>query len=169
MIQMCIFTNIKIHLKFQARHWLSFLSLCLLSKRWSRLPSDIAVWCWKLWKIRAEFHRGLFWNILINERSQKWTKKLVQNTEQNKQWPSQRFYLAKLLTDSLFQRKSQQSKYHRTNVRFTFGLLLFKYWVFGYGASMKLCLTAENVTQGVYLSWLYWQHFMEALYCFFQH
>ncbi len=42
------------------------------------------------------------------------------------------------------QSKSQQSKYHATNVKFTFGLLLFKYWAFGYGfseASMQLCLT----------------------------
>lgn len=49
------------------------------------------------------------------------------------------------LTDSLFQSKSQQSKYHRANVRFTFGLLLFKYWAFGYGASMKQMKMSRRV------------------------
>lgn len=49
------------------------------------------------------------------------------------------------LTDSLFQSKSQQSKYHRVNVRFTFGLLLFKYWAFGYGASMKQMKMSRRV------------------------
>lgn len=48
------------------------------------------------------------------------------------------------MTDSLFQSKSQQSKYHRPNVKFTLGLPLFKYW---YGVSeltsMQLCLTSQ--------------------------
>lgn len=55
------------------------------------------------------------------------------------------------MTDSLFQSKSQQSKYQRTNVKFTLGLPLSKHW---YGVSeltsMQLCLTSpcplENVT-----------------------
>ena len=43
------------------------------------------------------------------------------------------------ISEPLFQSKFQLSKYHRTNVRFTLGLL-----VFGYAsASVPQCLTTE--------------------------
>lgn len=69
------------------------------------------------------------------------------------------------VTDSLFQTKFQQSKYHRTNVKFTLGLPLFKYWAFGYGfskASMQLCLTRKyhcwkRHISVLYLLWHRWQ------------